>query len=425
MSVNFTNSGNGSLTIGNAALTGPAAASYQVIADGCAGQTLTAVPVTSCAISLAMQPQAAGTLAATLLVASDATNPTLAVSLTGTGSAIPVAPPAVAATPPGPVDFGSHRVGTQSPPTTFTLAPSAAGPVSISSISLLGSGFSVVSDTCTGTTIAQGSTPASCTFSVIFTPNVEGQYRISLQVLSNATNPQLLLDLSGTGTPLPVGRLGASPPTVFFGTQPIGVATGAQAVQVVNTGTLPVTVGAVRATGDFTQTNDCHIINVGQGCRALVAFTATQEGERSGTLTIESDAVNPQLDVFLVGRGSPAPVPIVELSPGAVTFGTSFMGSGGNGTLVTLRNAGGVSLELGRIYTIGDFSVTHACPASLPPSASCAVTVGFSPSITGARAGKLVVESNAAAGVKEAALSGTGCRNFGLGTSRLAAPTCK
>lgn len=425
VSVNFTNSGNGSLTLGNAALTGPAASSFQVLADGCAGRTLTATPVTNCAITLAMQPQATGALAASLLVASDATNPNLAVALTGTGSAIPVAPPALAATPPGPVNFSSTRVGTQSPPTTFTLAPAAAGPVSISSISLLGSGFSVVSDTCTGVTIAQGTTPASCTFSVIFAPNVEGQYRISLQVLSNATNPQLLVDLSGTATPLPVGRLGASPPTAFFGTQPIGVPTSPQAVQVINTGTLPVTVGAVRATGDFTQTNDCHIINVGQACRALVAFTPTQEGDRSGTLTVESDAVNPQLDVFLVGRGSPAPVPIVELSPGAVAFGTSFMGSGSSGTVVTLRNSGGVGLELGRIYTIGDFRVTHNCPTNLPPSASCTVTVSFSPSITGARAGKLVVESNAAAGVKEAALSGTGCRNFGLGTSRLAAPSCK
>ncbi len=425
VSVNFTNSGNGSLTVGSATLTGAAASSFQVVSDGCAGQTLTATPATSCAIALAMQPQAAGALAATLQVSSDATNPNLAVSLAGTGSTAPVVAPNLGATPPGPVDFGSRRIGTQSPPAVFTLSPSGPGPVAISSVAPRGTGFSVVSDTCTGATIAQGATVGSCSFSVIFAPGFEGQYRTAIQVLSNSNNPQLLIEVTGTGTPLPVGRLAASPGSVPFGTQAVGVTTNPQTVQVTNVGTLPVTVGNVRATGDFAQTNDCRLLDSAQSCRALVTFTPTTPGERMGNLIVESDAANPQLVVSLQGTASAAPVPVVELNPGAVAFGTALMGSGGGGTLVTLRNSGGASLELGRIYTVGDFRVTHNCPTSVPPGASCQVTVAFSPSITGSRTGKLVVESNASGGNKEASLSGTGCRNFGMGTSRLAQPICR
>ena len=425
VSVSFSNSGNGSLQVTGATLTGAAASSFQVLANGCTGQTLTASPPTTCAIDVAMQPQAVGALAATLSVTSDATNPNLAVALAGTGSAAPVVAPVINASPAGPVDFGSRRIGTQSAPVAFTVAPASGGSVTISSVGPRGTGFAVVSDTCTGATLALGTTVPSCTFSVLFAPAFEGPYRTSIQVLSNANNPQLLVEVTGTGTPLPVGRLSATPGTVSFGTQALGITTNPQTVLVTNSGTLPVAVGGVRATGDFAQTNDCRSLDAGASCRAFVTFTPTGQGDRLGNLIVDSDATNAQLVVSLQGTGSPAPVPLVELNPGAVTFGNSLMGSSGGGTPITLRNAGGASLEIARIYATGDFRVTHNCPASLPPGASCLVTVTFSPSIAGARTGKLVVESNAADGAKEASLSGTGCRNFGLGSARLGASACK
>jgi hypothetical protein len=423
VTVTYANSGTGSLTIANAALAGTTPGSFQIVTNTCNGATLTASPATTCTIAVAMQPQSSGPLSADLQVSSNATNPNLAVALVGTGSTGPLPRPTLTVVPTGPVDFGPRRIGTQSPPTTFTVTASGVGSATISDVSVRAAGFVKSADTCTGATL--GTTAPSCTLAIAFLPTETGVYRVNLQILSSANNPQVVVELTGTGTPPPAGILSANPGAVGFGTQPIGVATNAQTVLVTNTGNLPVAVSAVRTGGDFKQTNDCRALDPSQSCRVIVTFRPTAQGDRSGNLVLESDASNTPLVVSLQGAGSPAPIPVVELNPGAVSFGTSLMGSGGGTTPITLRNAGGASLTLSRIFTVGDFRLTHNCLPSLPPSASCLLNVTFVPSITGPRTGKVVVESNAPDGNKEAPLSGTGCRSFGLGPSRLAQPVCK
>ena len=420
-------------------LTGANASSFTVVSDTCTNATVgtplvnpnvlsppvaaAGPPVPSCAISIAMNPQAPGPLAASLAFQTTATNPVAQVALSGTGTTLVVPRGTVVLSNPGPLNFGTRRVGTQSPTQTITLTNGSTGQFAVSSAALRGTGFVKVSDTCTGSVI--GPNLASCDITLAFAPQFEGPYRTTLEILSDATNPQLSVELQGIGAPLPVGTLAAAPGTVSFGTQPIGVTTNPQTVLVTNAGQLPVTVSGLRATGDYAQTNDCRALDPGQSCRAFVTFTATAQGDRQGNLIVDSDASNRQLVVSLQGTGSPAPIPAVELDPGAVSFGTSLMGSNAGSTAITLRNSGGATLTLTGIYAIGDFRATHNCPVSLPPGGSCLVTVSFVPSIPGSRTGKLVVESNAPAGAKEAPLSGTGCRNFGLGAARLAAPSCK
>ena len=442
--VTFTvsNSGNDVFDVLSVNLNGPSAASFSIVGNTCANATVgipafapiapppgappvaaAGPPVLTCDITVAMTPQVVGPLTATIDIQSTATNPIAQVALTGTGALTASPTGTVVPSNPGPIDFGQRRVGTQSPTQTITLTNSGTGPFTVSSAAIRGTGFVKVSDGCTGVQI--GGNILSCSIGLAFAPAFEGQYRTSLEILSNASNPQVLVELLGFGTPLPVGLLAATPGSVAFGTQPVGITTNPQTVQVTNAGALPVTVSGVRVTGDYAQTNDCRALDPGQGCRAFVTFTPTSQGDRPGNLIVDSDASNNPLVVSLVGSGSPAPIPVVELNPGAVSFGTSLMGSGGGGTAITLRNAGGANLVLGRIYTLGDFRLTHNCLTNVPPGASCVLTVSFVPSITGSRTGKVVVESNAPAGNKEAPLSGTGCRNFGRGTSRLAAPVCK
>ncbi len=442
--VTFTvsNSGNDVFDVVSVTAAGPSASSFSIVGNTCANATVgvpatapiqpppsgppmaaAGAPVLTCDIAVVMTPQAVGALAATLDIQSTATNPIVQVALNGTGTSTVTPTGTVVPSNPGPIDFGPRRVGTQSPSQAITFTNSGSGPFIVSSATIRGTGFVKTADTCTGVPV--GVSAPSCAITLVFSPGFEGTYRTSLQILSDASNPQVLIDLVGTGTAPPAGTLTASPGGVSFGTQAVGVATNPQTVQITNGGTLPVQVSAVLITGDFAQTNDCRALDPGQSCRAFVTFKPTAEGDRTGNLVVESDASNRQLVVSLSGSGSPAPIPVVELNPGAVSFGTTLMGSGGGGTLITLRNAGGASLELGRIYSLGDFRITHNCLPSVPPGGSCGVTVSFAPSITGPRTGKLVVESNAPAGNKEASLSGTGCRNFGLGTSRLAQPICK
>ncbi|MBK8323089.1 MAG: choice-of-anchor D domain-containing protein [Betaproteobacteria bacterium] len=435
----LSNSGDFYYDVASVSVNGAQASSFTIVNNGCLNASVGTNPslapppgppraaalpaVSTCDITVAMNPAVAGSLAATLDIQTNATNPVLQVALSGTGTSVVVPQGTVVASNPGPIDFGPRRVGTQSPTQTITLTNGGIGGYTVASATVRGTGFVKTGDSCTG--VPLGTSVTSCAITLAFAPAFEGTYRTNLEILSNASNPQVLVELRGTGTPAPVGTLAAAPSFVSFGVQALGITTNPQTVEVTNTGTLPVAVSGVRVTGDFAQTNDCRALDSGQSCRAFVTFSPTAEGDRNGSLIVDSDASNRQLVVSLQGTGSPAPIPAIDLNPSAISFGTSLMGSGGGGTAVTLRNSGGANLALGRIYTIGDFRVSHSCPTNLPPGASCVATVSFTPSITGSRTGKLVVESNAPAGNKEASLSGTGCRNFGLGTSRLAAPICK
>lgn len=433
----LTNSGNGLLDVLSIGKSGPFAGSFQIGTDGCTGMTLgmligqlaqsgppianASLPMASCDVTVLMQPQAAGALAASLDIQSTATNPVVQVALAGTGTTLVTPIGTATLNNPGPIDFGTRRIGTQSPTQVITLTNTGAGPLTVSSALVRGTGFVKVSDGCTGVPVASA---LSCSIALAFSPAFEGAYRTNFEILlSNASNPQVLVELRGTGSPLPVGLLTASTGTVAFGTQPVGVTTNPQTVLVTNTGTLPVAIRAVRAIGDFAQTNDCGALSPGQGCRVFVTFTPTAQGDRSGNLVFDSDASN-SLVVSLQGAGSPAPVPAIELTPSAVSFGATLQGSGGGGTVITLRNSGGASLTITGLYTVGDFGQSNNCPVTLPPGGSCTVTVSFVPQITGSRQGKLVIESNASAGVKEAPLSGTGCAVPSRAGSRLARPNC-
>src|SRR5947209_2687732 len=77
-----------------------------------------------------------------------------------------------AALSPGAPIFPSQNVGTSSTPITVTLTNTAATALNISSVSITGNNPGVFSQTNTfGNQVAAG---ASCTFSVTFTPTVEG-----------------------------------------------------------------------------------------------------------------------------------------------------------------------------------------------------------------------------------------------------------
>jgi len=100
--------------------------------------------------------------------------------------------------------------------------------------------------------------------------------------------------------------------------------------------------------------------------------------------------------------------PEVRLTPAALDFGDQLVGTSSATQTVTLQNSGGSPLEVVGIVISGDFMQAHACPASLPPGASCAIGVTFAPAVTGTRSGVLTVTTNAAGSPHTVALSGVG-----------------
>jgi hypothetical protein len=83
--VTISNAGNSNLDVGTVSISGPDSADFQIVTpDTCSGQTI--MPSGSCNAQVVFAPASVGDKGASLSIPSnDITNPTVAVSLTGTG----------------------------------------------------------------------------------------------------------------------------------------------------------------------------------------------------------------------------------------------------------------------------------------------------------------------------------------------------
>ncbi len=105
---------------------------------------------------------------------------------------------------------------------------------------------------------------------------------------------------------------------------------------------------------------------------------------------------------------TPSPGPAATLSPASLAFGNQDVQSSSGPQVVTITNTGSATLALNGIAITGDFSETTTCGASLAAGASCAMSVTFTPTMTGARTGTVTITDNSATSPHVVALSGTG-----------------
>ncbi|MEU8074851.1 ThuA domain-containing protein [Catellatospora citrea] len=189
-----TTSGGSPVTItntgGTAAVISAVSASSQFAASGCVG---TLAAGATCAITVTFSPTSAGAKTGTLTVTSNASNPSLTVGLTGTGTTVQT--PATLAASPTSIAFPNTNVGSTITRTT-QISNTGGTTASISSVAVSGTGFSLSANGC-GSALAPG---ASCTVTVAFTPTSAGAKSGTLTVASSASNPALSVGLTGTGT---------------------------------------------------------------------------------------------------------------------------------------------------------------------------------------------------------------------------------
>lgn len=112
---------------------------------------------------------------------------------------------------------------------------------------------------------------------------------------------------------------------------------------------------------------------------------------------------------------APQSAPAVSLSPTSLSFGAQNVGTTSAAQTITLTNSGGAPLTITSIALGGanpaDFSKSANCPLSpamLAVGASCAISVTFSPSATGARAASISISDNATGSPQHVSLNGTG-----------------
>ncbi len=308
--ITLSNPGNMPLSIGGIAVTGDFADTTTCGSSLAAGA--------SCTISITFTPTALGTRSGALTITSNAVSSPDVAPLVGAGGTSP------ASFAPTSLAFGNELAGTASQPQTVTLTNTGGSTLSIFGLNI-SPPFSQTNGC--GTALLPG---ASCVVTVTYTPPAVGPNGGSLSVATSASQNPAPASLSGTGTGVPA--VGLSPASLSFGNQNLETDSAAQSVTLSNTGTAPLAVENISASGDFAAGSGCaNVIAAGASCTINVIFTPTADGTRSGSLTVFSNALSSPNSTALSGVG-------VGGAPG----GSSSSSSGG-GSSSSSSSSGGSS----------------------------------------------------------------------------------
>ena len=179
----LTNTGGSSVTITQAS---SSAAAFSISG---LNLPLTLMTNQSATFTATFTPTSAGAASGNLSVASNASNPTLTIALSGTGTAA-----GTLAVSPTSLSFGSVVVGSNSALNGSLIASGAS--VTVSSASLNNNEFAFSGISLPATIPAGQSTP----FTVTFTPQSSGATSASLSFSSNASNSPTVQTMTGSGT---------------------------------------------------------------------------------------------------------------------------------------------------------------------------------------------------------------------------------
>ena len=356
---------------------------------------LTLVAGQSATLSVVFAPQAPSSADGSLSIASNASNSTIAVSLSGTG----VTPGSLTASPSS-LSFGSVQVG-NSQPLQETVTNSGGSSVIITQAAVIGAGFSM-SGMNVPVTLAPGQ---SATFNATFAPQSGGSASGNVSIASNASNATLTVPFSGTGvTP---GSLTASPASLSFGSVQVGSSQPLQET-VTNSGGSSVTITQAPVTGAGFSMSGMNLpvtLTPGQSATFNMTFAPQSGGGASGNVSIASNASNATLTVPFSGTGvTPGSL---TASPASLSFGTLQVGNSATQT-ETLTNSGGSSVTISQANVTGSaFSITGLnLPLTLIAGQSFTFGIVLAPAAAGSASGSVSVVSNASNSTLTISLAG-------------------
>jgi Abnormal spindle-like microcephaly-assoc'd, ASPM-SPD-2-Hydin/Beta-propeller repeat len=246
------------------------------------------------------------------------------------------------------------------------------------------------------------------TFSSILWPITPGAFQSTLNGASDAFVAKLPLLLSVV----------VSPANVDFGTQLVGATTASQTVTLTNNNStaLAITSVAVVAITPPAAGTDFAIVPggtcgaslaAGASCTVSVAFTPSVASAESAELVFTDTDPTPQF-ATLTGTGT-ANAPVVVLTPTSLDFGSQLVTTASSpAKTIMLKNNGNLVLNIASITSSGDFAETNTCGASLAAGMTCTISVTFTPTATGARAGTITITDNANGSPRTVPLTGTG-----------------
>jgi len=196
-----------------------------------------------------------------------------------------------------------------------------------------------------------------------------------------------------------------SPTLLQFGNEGFGTTSKPLPVTVTNNNATSLTISSISINNaEFGQTSNCSKpLAPGAKCTIRVTFTPNALGTQTGTLKIfDNDPSSPQA-VSLTGVGI-----AIQITPISLNFGNQNEFTTSASKTITLTNYLSTPLNIVSIVASGDYAQTNTCGAAVPGTASCAVSVTFTPLSTGGRAGYVTFSDSDPSVLQSVALHGGG-----------------
>ena len=389
----LTNAGGTSVTVKQVTVSGTG---YNV--SGLATPLILAVGQ-SASFSVLFAPSIAGGANANITFATDAS--ATALTLSGMGVA-----PGDLTTSPASIGFGNVQLGSPSSQTE-TLKNTGGADLTVTAATVSGTGFSY-----TGLTLPLTLTPnQASTFGVSFTPATAGASSGNLSLTISGFTSSVDIALSGTG--VAPATLTALPATLTFTNVQVGQ-NSTQTETVTNTGGSDAQVSQVAASGTGFSISGIAPNTVtlvpGQSTSFSVSFTPHSAGNFSGSVSVTSNASNPNLNVSLTGSAVAATQSTLTVT-NPISVGSVVDGLSGTQTGTLTATGGNVlvsSVSLGGTDP-GEFSISGlSFPVTVTTSQPVSFIVTFTPATTGAASAGVAFASNASNSPTVATLTGTG-----------------
>jgi len=335
----------------------------------------------SISLNVSFSPALAGPASGSLSITSNASNPSLTVPLSGSGAS-----PGALGASSSSLSFGNVQTGSSST-LAETLTNSGGAALLISQAGVTGAGFSV-----SGLNLPLTLVPGQgFTFGVAFAPSSAGNVSGTIAVTSNATNSNLIIALSGSGTAAAAQHsvnLAWNPSSssvagynVYRGTQPGGPYAKVNSSPSPNTGYSDI------------------LVQTGQ-----TYYYVTTAVDNSGMESAYSNQVQ-----AIIPGGSGGVPGLLAATLNSLTFGSVQVGSS-QAMPETFTNSGGSTVTISQANVSGNgFSATGlTLPLTLNPGQSFTLNTVFAPAAAGNASGALTIVSNASDSTLAISLNGSG-----------------
>jgi uncharacterized repeat protein (TIGR03803 family) len=197
---------------------------------------------------------------------------------------------------PTSLSFGSQAIDTTSAAKSVTVKNSGSVTLDIGSISV-GTNFAISANTC-GSTLGAGK---KCKVSVTFTPTEPGSLTGTLSFADNASGSPQTVSLSGAGE----AQATLTPSSHIFKETKVGDTSAAYKFTLKNNLNTTLTGISHSTTGPFSvSTTTCGTtLDSKKSCTISVAFSPTETGTATGTLTVKDSANDSPQTASLTGTG--------------------------------------------------------------------------------------------------------------------------